>query len=85
VATILARGHLSWHPTLGRDIEQVTDDELADRLRRLPFGGCCLAAAADGDRLVAYAADLLGVSRERGRQLDESGIAKVRRLVDPPR
>jgi len=75
---VLAKGHLNWHPTC-LDIERLDDDAVAERLRRLPYGGCSLAAMDLTDLEVG---DALGVSRQRINQLELKTLLKVRRRLE---
>jgi hypothetical protein len=79
VADVRALGHLTWHIVLGRDAESLSDDDLAARLRKLPYGGCSLEAAKQLN--LAEIAEVLGVSRQRADQLESSGMNKIRRRM----
>jgi len=65
-----------WHPILGQDPEQLTEDELVERLLRLPFGGCSLKAADVGGMHDAEIAERLGMTRHNVEQID--GLARFR-------
>jgi len=65
-----------WHPSLGKDPEQFSEDELVERLRRLPYGGCSIQAADAGGMYDAEIAELLGMTRHNVEQID--GLARFR-------
>ena len=70
VYRILLNGEIMWHPILGRDAERLTEDELVERLQRLPYDGCSLKAADDGGMRDARIADVLGMARQNIDQIN---------------
>jgi len=64
-------GSVAWHLTIGREPERLTDDQLVERLMRLPYGGCSLKAAEAGGMNDSEVAEALGVTRQA---IDQMGL-----------
>jgi len=58
------KGLIVWHPIMGHDPEQLTEDQLVERLKRLPFGGCSLRAADEGGMYDLHIGDALGFAHQ---------------------
>jgi hypothetical protein len=62
-------------------LEDIDDDELVTKLETLAYGGCSLRAAGAGGIVNNVIADMLGISRERVRQMVESVPQKYRQAA----
>ena len=66
----MLNGEIMWHPILGRDAERFSEDELVERLQRLPFNGCSLQAAEAGGMNDTSIAEHLGMARQNIDQIN---------------
>ena len=70
VYRLLINGSIAWHPTLGRAPERLTEEQLVERLERLPFNGCSLQAADLGGMNDCEIAEVLGITRQNIDQME---------------